>query len=118
MKSACRRKAAALADQLQKVYLRDKKASETVKAAILESLGLLLEASPEVIALIPWDFIGIPISKIDCMYVLDQTGREEVLNSQKRLLMEFIWLSHPTVYFYTVSGFLTGKKSCCVAGFF
>ncbi len=49
--TACRRKAAALADQLQGVYLREKKASETVKAAILESLGLLLEASPEVIAL-------------------------------------------------------------------
>ena len=44
----CRQKASALADQLQSVYLRDKKASETVKAAILESLGLLVEASPEV----------------------------------------------------------------------
>lgn len=43
-----RQKASALADQLQNVYLRDKKASETVKAAILESLGLLVEASPEV----------------------------------------------------------------------
>jgi len=47
--TVCRAKAAALADQLQVVYLRDKKASETVKAAILEALGLLLEAAPQVI---------------------------------------------------------------------
>ena len=66
---ACRRKAAALADQLQGVYLRDKKASDTVKAAILESLGLLLEALPEVITLRSASTTGIHIFRIDCLHV-------------------------------------------------
>lgn len=44
----CRARAAALADQLQSVYLKDKKVSESVKAGILETLGLLVEAAPEV----------------------------------------------------------------------
>ena len=30
------------------MYLRDKKASETVRAGVLEALGLLVEASPQV----------------------------------------------------------------------
>jgi hypothetical protein len=44
----CRSKAAALADQLHGIYLRDKRVSETVKAGILETLGLLVEAAPQV----------------------------------------------------------------------
>lgn len=62
--TVCRAKAAALADQLQVVYLRDKKASETVKAAILESLGLLLEAAPQVFSAYPrlWHM---------CVHILD-----------------------------------------------
>lgn len=42
----CRGKAAHLAEQLQAVYLREKKASETVRAGVLEALGLLVEAAP------------------------------------------------------------------------
>lgn len=41
-----RGKAAQLAEQLQAVYLRDKKASETIRAGVLEALGLLVEAAP------------------------------------------------------------------------
>lgn len=42
----CRAAAEQLAEHLQAVYLRDKKASETVRAAVLEALGLLVEAAP------------------------------------------------------------------------
>ena len=42
----CRAAAEQLAEHLQAVYLRDKKASETVRAAVLETLGLLVEAAP------------------------------------------------------------------------
>ena len=47
---AGRAAAAHLGDALQGVYARDRKArsSETVKASILETLGLLVEAAPEV----------------------------------------------------------------------
>ena len=47
---ACRAAAAALADSLQHVYARDKRAktSESVKAGILETLGLLVEVAPQV----------------------------------------------------------------------
>ena len=41
-----RGRAAQLAEQLQAVYLRDKKASETIRAGVLEVLGLLVEAAP------------------------------------------------------------------------
>lgn len=44
----CRDKAEELAQQLQAVYLRDKKASETVRAGVLEALGLLVEVAPRV----------------------------------------------------------------------
>ena len=44
----CRGRAQQLAEQLQGVYLRDKKASETVRAGVLEALGLLVEVAPQV----------------------------------------------------------------------
>lgn len=46
----CSAAASALADALQNVYTRDKRArsSETVKAGVLEALGLLVEAAPQV----------------------------------------------------------------------
>ncbi len=44
----CRVRAAQLAEQLQAVYLREKKASDTVRAGVLEALGLLVEAAPVV----------------------------------------------------------------------
>lgn len=44
----CRARAQQLAEQLQVVYLRDKKASETVRAGVLEALGLLVEVAPQV----------------------------------------------------------------------
>lgn len=46
--AACRSAAQQLAEQLQGVYLLDKKASETVRAGILEALGLLVEVAPQV----------------------------------------------------------------------
>ncbi len=50
MHTHARAAAAQLGDALQGVYARDKKAraSETVKAGILETLGLLVEAAPQV----------------------------------------------------------------------
>ena len=45
---ACRDAAQQLAEQLQGVYLLDKKASETVRAGVLEALGLLVEVAPQV----------------------------------------------------------------------
>ena len=45
---ACRRAAQQLAEQLQSVYLLDKRASDTVRAGVLEALGLLVEAAPGV----------------------------------------------------------------------
>ena len=51
--AACAHSAAAakMGDALQNVYARDARAkhSETVKAGILEALGLLIEAAPEVL---------------------------------------------------------------------
>ena len=44
----CRGRAQQLAEQLQGVYLRDKKASETVRTGVLEALGLLVEVAPQV----------------------------------------------------------------------
>ena len=44
----CRGAAQQLAEQLQGVYLLDKKASETVRAGVLEALGLLVEVAPQV----------------------------------------------------------------------
>ncbi len=44
----CRGRAQQLAEQLQGVYLRDRKASETVRAGVLEALGLLVEVAPQV----------------------------------------------------------------------
>lgn len=44
----CRAAAQQLAEQLQGVYLLDKKASETVRAGVLEALGLLVEVAPQV----------------------------------------------------------------------
>ena len=44
----CRGRAQQLGEQLQGVYLRDKNASETVRAGVLEALGLLVEVAPKV----------------------------------------------------------------------
>ena len=44
----CSDAAQQLAEQLQGVYLLDKKASETVRAGVLEALGLLVEVAPQV----------------------------------------------------------------------
>ena len=44
----CSNAAQQLAEQLQGVYLLDKKASETVRAGVLEALGLLVEVAPQV----------------------------------------------------------------------